>query len=147
MKKEKKFLLSIIIKLHCLPTKTPEFTLCVNHQELECVSNNNNMLTYNVFTPLGNNHLSINFKNRSENDTIIDHQGCILHDHAIELYQVSVDDTDCTHLFKKMFVVNSVASTVNHYGYLNVSGIGTVDFVNPPFYWERNLNLIKNQHI
>jgi len=142
---QKKFLTSLQLKLHQLPTKTPEFTVTFNGDVQTAQEVIDSVATFSMYSEFGENQLVIQFLNKDINDTLVDQDGNIISDLALEIKSMSVSGIDITHQIKKKscyITVNDNTVQHTHYGYLHRNGHLTFDFQCPIFYFLRNCNLL-----
>lgn len=141
---QKRFLTSLQIKLHQLPAKTPDFTVTFNGNVQTAQEVNDSVATFVMYSDFGKNQLVVQFLNKDINDTMVDHNGNIVSDLAVEIKSMTVSDVDITHQIKKKSCYISVDNnTAQHtHGYLHKNGCLTFDFECPIFYFLRNCNLL-----
>jgi hypothetical protein len=128
----KRFSISLNLKEHSLPDKQPEYVIRLDGVPVGKISH----------CDIGPHCLEIEFLNKGQNDTVVNEKNVIVHDLAVEILQLIVDNTDITHVAKKTAVYTTDAGIENTYGYMHKKGIIKIDFVCPPFYHLRNLQVL-----
>jgi hypothetical protein len=128
----KKFLVSLNLKEHSLPDKRPEYVIRLDGMPVEKISQ----------CDIGPHCLEIEFLNKGQNDTMVNENNVIVHDLAVEILQLVVDNTDITHSAKNTAVYTTNAGIEKTYGYMHKNGIIKIDFACPPFYHLRNLQVL-----
>jgi hypothetical protein len=141
---QKKFLTSLQLKLHQLPTKTPEFTVTFNGNVQTAQEVIDSVATFVMYSDFGENQLVIQFLNKDLNDTMVDQDGNIIGDLAVEIKSMTISDVDITHQVKKKscYIFDNNTAQHTHYGYMHRNGHLTFDFQCPIFYFLRNCNLL-----
>jgi hypothetical protein len=121
-----------------MPDKTPMYQVYFN----DLLQTDWNLLTCTI----GQHNIKIKLLNKnSSTDTMVDDQGKVIHDLAIELSCLKINQFDITHNAKEHAVyIDEQGITVgNTYGYMYKNGTLNISFTCPAFYHTRNLNLIK----
>lgn len=137
-------LFKLQLKLHSLPDKHPNFLIFLNDLEIKDIDFKKSIVNIEQQIPIGNHKVKISLLNKNDNDTIVDNNNRILHDLAIEILSVKIDDFDITHEVKSLCVYRTKQSENDKtYGYMYTNGIIIIDFINPAFLFKRNINLIK----
>jgi len=141
---QKKFLTSLQIKLHKLSDKSPEFVVTLNGDTQVAVEQSNDITTFVMYSLFGNNQLVINFLNKDCNDTVVDANGNITNDLAVEFKTITIENVDITHEIKNIscYVPYGETQPQSTYGYMHKNGQLTVDYQCPIFYFLRNCNLL-----
>ena len=132
MLNHKKFSVSLNLKEHCLPDKQPEYVIRLDGMPVEKISH----------CDIGPHCLEIEFLNKGQNDTVVNKNNVIVHDLAVEILQLIVNDTDITHVAKSTAVYTTDTGIEKTYGYMHKNGIIKIDFACPPFYHLRNLQVL-----
>lgn len=137
-------LFELQLKLHSLPDKNPNFLVFVDDRAIENIEFEKNVVSIKQKISIGNHNFKISFLNKGNNDTIVDENNNILHDLAIEILSVKVDDFDITHEAKSLCIYKtSQLENDKTYGYMYTNGTIVFDFINPVFLFKRNIHLIK----
>ena len=130
------------LKLHSTSTKKPKFKILIDDTEQVYLEEDNHAIV-NTSLTLGNHILKIKFLNKLPEDTVVDENGKIIEDLAIELLELSIDNIDVTHIIKEQgiyYVNNNIEKT---YGFMYTNGLFEFKFQTPGFLFLRNINLIK----
>ena len=130
------------LKLHCKKNKIPKFAITINGI-LQNYIEENNYIIVTTSLCLGNHLLNVKFINKTPEDTVVDANGKIVEDLAIEITECYIDDIDFSHNIKeygKYYVNKKIEKT---YGFLFANGIFEYEFQRPGFLFLRNINLIK----
>ena len=130
------------LKLHSKLNKKPKFNILIDNAEQEYLEENNYAIV-NTSLSLGNHVLKIKFLNKLPEDTLVDEDGKIIEDLAIEFLESSIDDIDFSHVIKERgnyYVNNNIEKT---YGFMYTNGLFEFKFQTPGFLFLRNINLIK----
>lgn len=137
-------LFKLQLKLHSLPDKRPNFLIFLNDIEIKDTDFKKSILDIEQKIPIGNHKVKISLLNKNDNDTIVDDNNRILHDLAIEILSVKIDDFDITHEVKSSCIYKTKQSENDKtYGYMYTNGTIIIDFINPAFLFKRNTYLIK----
>jgi hypothetical protein len=137
-------LFKLQLKLHSLPNKCPNFLIFLNEVEIKDIDFKKSIIDIEKQISIGKHNVKISLLNKNDNDTIVDDSNCILHDLAIEILSVKINDVDITHEVKSSCVYKTKRSENDKtYGYMYANGIIIIDFINPAFLFKRNINLIK----
>jgi len=140
---QKKYSLSLKIKVMCLSDKIPEFYVRLNQVEL---INENNQ--FNGHPTFGANTLEVVFLNKSDSDTKIDKDGKIIEDLSVIIDTLIVGGIDISNNCKQYGIYTTQSNTIeNTYGFLHKNGIFCYNFITPIFYHLRNKNLIQPAEI
>ena len=134
MPNRKKFLVSLQIKEHRLSNKTPEYSVYFDGKPVDNKA---------ISCDIGTHTLSVCLHNKDPNDTVVEN-GKITQDLAVEIEKIMIDEVDVTHLAKEKAIYKTNDGVENTYGYLHKNGTFTVTLECPPFYFLRNLQVIKN---
>jgi hypothetical protein len=130
----KKFSVSLNLKEHSLPDKLPEYLIRLDGMPVE----------KNSQCGIGPHCLEIEFLNKDKNDTVVDENNVIIHDLAIEILQLIIDNIDITHDAKKTAVYTTDSGIEKTYGFMHKNGIIKIEFICPPFYYLRNLQVLRD---
>jgi hypothetical protein len=130
------------LKLQSTTNKTPKFIINVNGIN-QNYSQEDNFIIVNNFFSIGDHILTIKFINKTPNDTIVDENGTIIEDLAIEVLEFFINDIDFSSNIKEhgKYYVNETNEKT--YGFMYANGIFKYKFQTPGFLFLRNINLIK----
>ena len=144
--------LELMLKLHSLPDKKPEFLIYINNKEIknftfisEYADDDLNLcVVKQELNNIGNHNFKIQFLNKLDTDLLVDKSRDIFVDLAIEIYSVKIDDVDITHEARSTGIYQNINSLNEEtFGYMHTNGTFTVNFITPIFLYKRNINLIK----
>ena len=144
---QKKFLVHLHVKQHCLTNKRPKFLVKLNNIiQLDHELKNNNELFFTLYANFGGNNLSIEFLNKNSNDTVINNDHSIKEDLALEIIELDIGNINFTDIIKQHNIYRCEDGAIEQtYGYMHKNGIINFNFDCPPFYALRNLTLINHQ--
>jgi hypothetical protein len=144
--------LELMLKLHSLPDKKPEFLIYINNKEIknftfisEYADDDLNLcVVKQELNNIGNHNFKIQFLNKLDTDLLVDKSRDIFVDLAIEIYSVKIDDVDITHEARSTGIYQNINSLNEEtFGYMHTNGTFTFNFITPIFLYKRNINLIK----
>lgn len=141
----KTFVAHLHIKQHCLQNKKPNFVVAVNG----IVQNNTeitniDLIIFKMLLNFGPNTVSISLLNKDLNDTIIDANGKIIQDLAIQIDKFEVDDFNLSSYTKNSALYTTDDGGVEKtYGFMHKNGQLTINIICPTFYSVRNAAVIK----
>lgn len=144
--------LELMLKLHSLPDKKPEFLIYINNKEIknftfisEYADDDLNLcVVKQELNNIGNHNFKIQFLNKLNTDLLVDKSRDIFVDLAIEIYSVKIDDVDITHEARSTGIYQNINSLNEEtFGYMHTNGTFTFNFITPIFLYKRNINLIK----
>jgi hypothetical protein len=130
------------LKLYTKLNKKPKFEILIDDIKQSYLEENNHAII-NTSLSLGNHVLKINFLNKISEDTVVDKDGKIIEDLAIELLESSIDAIDFSHIIKERgnyYINNNIEKT---YGFMYTNGLFEFEFQTPGFLFLRNINLLK----
>ena len=144
--------LELMLKLHSLPDKKPEFLIYINNKEIknftfisEYADDDLNLcVVKQELNNIGNHNFKIQFLNKLDTDLLVDKSRDIFVDLAIEIYSVKIDDVDITHEARSTGIYQNINSLNDEtFGYMHTNGTLTFNFITPIFLYKRNISLIK----
>ena len=144
--------LELILKLHDLPDKKPEFLIYINNKEIknftfisEYADDDLNLcVVKQELNNIGNHNFKIQFLNKLNTDLLVDKSRDIFVDLAIEIYSVKIDDVDITQEARSTGIYQNINSSNDEtFGYMHTNGTFTFNFITPIFLYKRNINLTK----